>query len=154
MAGVVGVAGEDGEGPIELLGEDYAGELVGQGDESEREEEVGASAGGRGPAVGGTDGEDEALGTVVAEAAEASGEVFGGKLQASAIEKNGVGADAAGLLIKRLEQEGFRVEGLCVADDIAGGALHEVCHEAIGGLGLGTRPARRYCRQGDFHRIN
>jgi hypothetical protein len=37
VAGVVGVAGEDGEGAVELLGEDDAGERVGQGDGAEGE---------------------------------------------------------------------------------------------------------------------
>ncbi len=66
VAGVVGVVGEDGSGSVELLGEDYAGELVGEGENAEGEEEVGAGAGGGGPAVGGTYGEDEALGSFVA----------------------------------------------------------------------------------------
>ena len=109
---------------------------MGQGDESEGEEEVGAGAGVGGPAVGGADGEDEALGAVVAEPAEAGGEVLGGELLSAAVEQNGVGAGAAGLLIKPFEEEGFGVEGLCVAGDIAAGALDVIGDEAIGRLGL------------------
>jgi hypothetical protein len=37
VAGVVGVACEDGEGAVDLLGEDGASELMGQGDGAERE---------------------------------------------------------------------------------------------------------------------
>jgi hypothetical protein len=131
MAGVVGVAGEDGEGSVELLGEDYAGEFVGQGDESEREEEVGAGSSVGGPAVGGADGEDEALGAFVAETADAGGEVFGRELLAAAVEEDGVGSGSTGLLIEPFEQEGFGVEGLGVAGDIAGGALDVVGDEAV-----------------------
>ena len=80
MAGVVGVAGEDGEGAVDLFGEDGAGELVGEGDGAEGEDEGGAGAGGGGPAVGGADGEDDGLGAGVAQAAEVGGEVFGGEL--------------------------------------------------------------------------
>ena len=89
-----------------------------------------------GPAVGGADGEDEALGAVVAETADAGSEVLGGELLAAAVEQDGVCAGAAGLLIEPFEEEGFGVEGLCVAGDIAGGALDVVGDEAIGGLGL------------------
>ena len=49
---------------------------MGEGEEAEGEEEVGASAGGGGPAVRGADGEDEALGAVIADAGDAGGEVF------------------------------------------------------------------------------
>jgi hypothetical protein len=153
VTGVVGVAGEDGEGAVELLGEDDAGQLVGQGDESEREEEVGPGAGGGGPAVGWTDGEDEALGAVVAEAAEASGEVLGGELLAAAVEENGVGVGAAGLLLEPFEEGGFGVEGLGVAGDIAAGALDVICDEAIGRVRLRTGAAWRDCGQSDFHRV-
>jgi hypothetical protein len=136
VAGVVGVAGEDGEGAVELLGEDYAGEFVGQGDESEREEEVGSGAGVGGPAVGGADGEDEALGALVAKTADAGGEGLGGKLLAASVEQDGVGAGSTGLLIEPFEEEGFGVEGLGVAGKIAAGALDVVGDEASGGLGL------------------
>jgi len=70
------VAGEDGEGAVDLLGEDEAGEVVGQGDEAEGEQEVGAGAGQRGPAVGRADGEDDALRAGIAEADEVFGEVL------------------------------------------------------------------------------
>ena len=56
------MAGEDGDRAVDLLGEHDAGELVGKGDESEREQEVGALAGGVGPAVGRADGEHQRAG--------------------------------------------------------------------------------------------
>ena len=70
------MAGEDGEGAVELLGENDAGELVRQGDGAEGEQEIGAGAGLAGPTVGGTDGEDEIPRGGVAVAAEKRGEVF------------------------------------------------------------------------------
>lgn len=119
---MVGVSGEDGGGAVELLGEDDAGELVGEGEAAEGEEEVGALVGGGGPAVGGTDGEDEALGSVVAEAADAGSEVLGGELLAAAIEQDAEGADAAGLLVEPGEEGGLGIEDLGVAGDGAVGA--------------------------------
>ena len=80
------MAGEDGEGAVDLLGEDEAGEVVGQGDEAEGEQEVGAGAGQRGPAVSGTDGKDEVLRGGVAVAADECSEVFRGELLAAAVE--------------------------------------------------------------------
>ena len=70
MAGVVWVAGEDGEGAVDLLGEDGAGELVRQGDAAEREEQVRAAAGLGRPAVRRTDGEEDGLRAGVSEPAE------------------------------------------------------------------------------------
>jgi hypothetical protein len=76
MAGVVGVAGEDGEGTVDLLGEDDASEFMRQGNVAEREDEAGAGASGGGPAVVGADGEHDGLRAGVAEAAEVGGEVL------------------------------------------------------------------------------
>ena len=73
---MVGVAGEDGEGTVDLLGEDDASELVRQGDGAEREGEGGAGVGGGGPAVVGADGKHHGLRAGVAEAAEVGSEVF------------------------------------------------------------------------------
>ena len=147
------VAGEDGEGAVELLGKDDTGEFVGQGDESEREEEVGAGAGVGGPAVRRADGEDEPLGAVVAETADAGGEGLGGELLAAAVEQDGVGAGAGWLLLERFEQEGFGVEGLGVAGKIATGALDVICYEAVCRVGIGTGTTGGDCCQSDFHKL-
>jgi len=55
------MAGEDGEGAIDLLGQNDAGEFVGESHRTKREERVGAEASGRRPSVGRSDGEDERL---------------------------------------------------------------------------------------------
>jgi hypothetical protein len=78
VAAVVGVAGEDGEGAVDLLGGDGAGELVGEGHAAEGEGAGGFGAGDGGPAVGGADAEEDALGAFVAEAGEVLRELGGG----------------------------------------------------------------------------
>ncbi len=79
---------------------------MGQGQGSKGEKKVGTGAGGGGPSVGGPDGEDEALGTLVAETPDARGEVFGGELLAAAVEQDGVGAVRRTL--RRTCRRGFR----------------------------------------------
>ena len=88
---------------------------MGEGDAAEGEEEVGLLAGGGGPSVGWAYGEEEALGSLVAEGGEAGGEFFGGELLAAAIEEDGVGADSSGSLLEGLEEGGFGVESLGIA---------------------------------------
>ena len=95
------MAGEDGEGAVDLLGQDGTGEFMGQGDVAEGEDKAGACACGGGPAVGGTDGEDDGLRAGVAEAAEVGGEVVGGELLATAVEKN---EDGSGTAADRLRE--------------------------------------------------
>jgi len=94
------VAGEDGEGAVDLFGEDDLRELMRQGDAAEGEEEVGAGAGGVGPTVGRADGEDEALGSGVAVPPDGSGELFRGELLASAVEQDEECGSAAGLAVE------------------------------------------------------
>ena len=118
VAGVVGVAGEDGEGAVGLLGEDDAGELVGQGDAAQGEEQAGAGAGVIRPAVCGADGEDEALGSLVAVGAEGGGEFLGGELFAAAVEEDDEGGDAAGLGCRPLEEGRFGLEELRAGGDV------------------------------------
>ena len=131
------MAGEDGEGAVDLLGEDGAGELMGQGDGAEGKGEAGAGEGGLGPAVGGTDGEDDGLRAGVAEAAEAGGEVWAGELAAAAVEQDEDGGGARGLAIERGEQSGFRGVGVGIAGQVVGGAGEVVGGEGSGGAGFG-----------------
>ena len=60
------MSGEDGQRAVDLLGDDGAGELVGQRHAAQRQRAVSAGERGGGPAVGGADGEDDALGAVIA----------------------------------------------------------------------------------------
>lgn len=133
------MAGEDGEGAVKLLGEDGAGELMGQGDGTEGEDKASAGAGGGRPAVGGTDGEDDGLRAGVAEAAEVGGEVFAGELLAAAVEEDEDGGGAGSLTIEPGEQGGLGGVGLRFAGEIVGGTGEVVGGEGCGGVGFGAR---------------
>ena len=106
------MAGENSGGTVDLLRQYDAGKLMGEGDAAEGDEQLGSLAGGIGPSVGGTDGEEEALGAVVAEVADAGGEVFGGELLTTTVEQDGEGAYAAGMVVQRLEEGCLCVEDL------------------------------------------
>jgi len=138
VGGVVGVVGEDGEGTVDLLGEDGAGEGVGEGDGAEGDDERGAGAGGGGPAVCGADGEDEGLGAGVTLAADVGGEFFAGELLAAAIEKDEDGRGAGGLAGERGEQVGFGGVVLGFAGDVVGGAGEVFGGEGGGGVRFGA----------------
>ena len=151
VGGVVGVAGEDGEGAVDLLGEDGAGEFMGQSDVAEREDEAGAGACSGGPAVGGTDGEDKGLCARVAEAAEVGGEFFGGELLAATVEEDEDGGGAGGLAVEPGEECGFGVMGLELAGEIAGGSGEVVGGEGCGSVGFGAGASWRDRGQENLH---
>lgn len=134
MAGVIRVVGEDGQGTIDLFGQDGAGELMGQGDGAEGEDETGAGLGGGRPPVGGTDSEDEGLGAGIAETAEVGGEVLAGKLLAAAVEEDENGRGAGGLAVEAGEEVGFGGVVLRLARDVAGGSGEVVGGERGGGI--------------------
>jgi hypothetical protein len=154
VARVVGVSSEDGGGAVDLLGQYNASELVGQGEASEGEEQVGADAGGRRPSVCRADTEHEALGAVVAKAADSGGEVLGGKLLAGAVEQDGMGADASRLLVEPGKKCRLGLEGLRCAGEVAVGASNVIGEEAVGGLGLGASGFREDRGEGDLHRCD
>src|ERR1700728_3311462 len=85
---MIRMASEDGEGAIDLFGEDDTGQVVSHGHGAEREELRGTLPGFIGPAVGGTDGEDDELPALVALAAEPLGEFCGGHLFAPFVEED------------------------------------------------------------------
>jgi len=128
------MAGQNGQGAVDLLGQHDSGELMRQSDLAERKKKIRALTCGRRPSVGGPDGEDEALSTLVTDASEVSGELLGGVLLAAAVEQNGVGRSAAGLAIQPLEHSGFRVEEVRVAGDIARDTLDIFREQTIGRL--------------------
>ena len=130
VAGVVGVVGEDGEGAVDLLGEDDASQFVGQRDVAEGEDEAGAGAGGCGPTVGGADGEEEGLRAGVAQAAEVGGEFFAGELLAAAVEQDEDRGGACRLAIECGQQGGFGGVVLGLTGEVARGA-----GEIVGGEG-------------------
>jgi len=106
------MAGEDGGGAIELLGENEACESVREGERTEGEEKLGASAGEVGPAVGGSDGEEDVGAAFVAAGAEPGCKSFGGEGTAAEVGQDEEGrADA----IEGLEEGGLGLEGLRIA---------------------------------------
>jgi hypothetical protein len=70
------VAGENGQGAVYLFGEYDTGELVRQGNSTQGKEKVGALASDSRPAVCRANGQDKALGAVVAKSAELSSELL------------------------------------------------------------------------------
>lgn len=104
------MTGQDCGGTVNLLGKYDAGKMVRQGEAAQREEEVGAFAGLRGPAAGRAEGEHKALRSIVAEASKAGSELFRSELLAAAVEEDGVGADTAGLEGEPVEERSLTVE--------------------------------------------
>jgi hypothetical protein len=151
VAGVIGVAGEDCSGTVNLFREYDTGKLVRQGNASEREEELRSLAGRGRPSVCGADGEHKALGSVVAQTAEAGSELLGCELLATTVEEDGKGAGAAGLVVQPVEEGVFGFEELGVAGDVAGGAADVVGEEGFRGLGLGAGALRPDCSEGNLH---
>ena len=111
------MAGANGQRAVDLLGEDDAGELVGQRDGAKREHQASARAGGGGPAVGRTDGQHQALRARVAEAADVRGELLRRELLAPAVQQDEDGRGAGGLAIQPCEQRGFGAVGLRLAGE-------------------------------------
>jgi hypothetical protein len=88
----VGVVREDGEGAVELLGEDDAGQLVRHGERRERKGFVGAGAEGLGETRVAAAEENEFAGAAVAEFAEPAGEFLGAVLVARGVEEDPTGS--------------------------------------------------------------
>lgn len=99
------MAREDGEGAVDLLGKNDAGEGMGQGHGSKRESQLRAGKGGLRPAAGGSDGKDKMLHAGVAPRAEPGRECLGGHLFAAAIEEDD--KRPAFLLAFEPREEGF-----------------------------------------------
>ena len=153
VAGVVGVVGEDGEGAVDLLGGDGAGEFVGEGHAAERDGAVGAGEGGGGPAVGGADGEEDALGAVVAKPGDERGELFGGEGVAAGVEEEDLRGGAAGLAVGRGEEGGFGVEDGGGSGAKAGSTGYVVAGEGVGGGGFGFAGALGDGGEDDLHLV-
>ena len=76
MAGVVWVAGQYGQGTVDLLSQYNAGKLVGQSHAAEGKEKISALAGHGGLPVGRANGEHKALGALVADAPDLRSELL------------------------------------------------------------------------------
>ncbi len=97
MARMVRVVRQDGTRAVELLGENEAGEFVGQSDGAKREQERRLGLGqclGR-PAVRRSNGKDQMLRTLVTTLAQPVGYLRRSKLAAFTMQKNRQGRGAA-----------------------------------------------------------
>lgn len=140
MPGVVGMARKDGAGAIQLLGEDEAGERVGESKRSEREQEGRTAAGAVGPSVGGANGEGDVLNAFIAATADPGGEAFGSHLPPAAVEKNGERGGAALLTAKPFQKGIFAAKSGRFGPDDSRSALQIAAGEGIEGVSdRGTR---------------
>jgi len=121
---MIRVAGEEGECAVELLAENDARQLVGQGHGAEREHEPGAAARVLGPTVGGADCEDDPLAALVALAAEPLGERFRGHRPGALVEQDQERRRASAFMIERVEERLFGAEERGV-DGVSGRAGEE-----------------------------
>lgn len=135
MACVVGVAGEDGGGTVNLLSQDEARDGVCEGERAEREKQVGSLAGRGRPSAGGADRKDDVLRSAIALRAQPGGKAFRGELTPATVEQDGdcrrASGTAARWVREPFEECFFRAEGLslCRGQDGAAG-------EELGGKGF------------------
>src|SRR5437762_3002833 len=108
----IGAAGEDGESPIELLGEHDAGEFVRKGHGAERKFLVGALAKVIREAVGVAAEEAEFAGAAVAEFAEPFGEGVRIEVLSDGVEKD----DGGGAISVKFLDGGDTIADLCDFD--------------------------------------
>ena len=85
---MVWMAGEDGKGAVDLLGQDQSGNLMRQGHGPEGKQKAGAFPGGIRPAAGGADDEDDVLSALVTADAEPRGKCFRSHGAAAAIKQD------------------------------------------------------------------
>jgi hypothetical protein len=151
VAGVVGVAGENGKSTVNLLGQYNPGELMRQGDTPKGKKQVGALACCRRPPISRPDAEHQPLGTLVSDTAKVRGELLGAVLLAATIQQNGIGRGTAGLAVQPVEDGGLGLEELRVARDISGGPFYIVAQQTVSGLRFGAGTAWGYGSKGDLH---
>jgi hypothetical protein len=148
---MVGVAGQDSQGAVDLFGEYDTSKLMWEGQTAERKEKIGALACCNGPPIGGTDSEHKALRAPIANAPDLPGKLFRGVLLAAAIQQNGIGRCAAWLAIQPVEDFCLGVEELGIAGDVPGSTFDIIGEQAIRSLGFGTSTALSDRSKGDLH---
>jgi len=127
------MAFENGEGAINLLEENDAGEFVGQRHLAEGDGGGGGFAGLVGETVGRTDGQHERLRVAVLMVLEKLCEIFGGKRLASRVEEDeGVGGMGPHFFAQ-LQESGFIGEHERLDWSVAGDALEIFVGEGLDG---------------------
>ena len=147
------MSGEDGQGAVDLFGEDDASELVWQRDAAQRKKQVRALTGICGPAIRRADRENETLRPSIAQPAKLLSELFGREQLASTVEQNDMSRSAAWLTVERIKEGRLRLKELRVAGNVTGYPLDVVREQTVGRIGFGATAARRNGRQGNFHAI-
>jgi GNAT superfamily N-acetyltransferase len=151
MAGVIWMSSQNCTGAVELLGEDQAGEGVGQGEGSERQEKLGAAPGLVAPAVGRADGKHDLLRTLVTALPNPRGEGLGSHLAAAAVEQNGKRGCSALFAVEPGKQVLLRPEALSPAWQERRAALH-IGRGKRGKAVLWWEPRRRDMGQDQFQK--
>ena len=141
MAGVVGMAGEDRAGAVELFGEDEAGDGVGESEGTEGEDGFRAQESVGGPAVGGTDGEGDVLNAVLAMSAKPGGEELRGHDASVAIEQDGEDGGAAAMAVEPGEEGLFCFECFGFGAEEDGAAFEVTGSEDLEGVVCGKAGA-------------
>src|SRR5260370_2936642 len=87
VAGVVRMAGENGEGTVHLLSQYDASELMRQGHATKRKKQIGTLACRRRPPIRRSDAKHQALDSLIADAAEVRRQRVSGVLMDTTIQK-------------------------------------------------------------------
>jgi len=148
------MARENGQGAVDLFGEDGAGQLVGQRDGSQREHRGCTSAGGVRPSIGRANGEDQRLCTAIAQATDLRGELLAGQLPASAVEQDQIRRSARGLAIQPSQQRSLRIQMQRLRRGVSRSAGEIIGGKLSGSVRLRTGAGWRHSSKDKFHTIS
>jgi len=104
------MAGEDGAGAVELLGQDQAGEGMSEGEGPEGKEKLGPRPSGFRPPAGRAYRKDDVLGALIAPGPEPGSEGFRRHLAAAVVEENNHRRGSSRPPVHPFEQPVFRAE--------------------------------------------
>jgi hypothetical protein len=146
------MASQNSKRAIDLLGENGTGKLMRQRNAAKGEQKIGTLPCRGGPAVRRANRDDQALGAVIAQAAQMCGKLLRGVLLAAAIEQNRLGRGTAGLTVQPIEEGRLRLKDLGLARNITRGAVDIVGKQTVAGLGLGSSAPWSDRAKCDLHR--
>ena len=130
--------GQDGTRPVELLGKDEAGQLVGQGHGAERQHcEPGACCGA--PTVGGPYGENEELRTCFFVDPDEPGQGFGGLRLAARVEQDNCRGGAPAFFFESGEKRVFGAVSSGFGGQIEMGTGEVLIDQGLHGPGVRAR---------------
>jgi hypothetical protein len=100
------MAGKNGQGAVNLLGEYHAGQLMWQRQTAKGQKKIGLPMCLRRPSIRGTNGEYEPLGSLIPDPPNVLGELLGRVLLAATVEQDRI-RSAAWLAIQPVENGGL-----------------------------------------------